>query len=244
METTNFESQNPIPDIQIPVPINSTLINTPTPNKNIFKFLFFIFLGLFLVTLLFSTYLLVKIGIKDQNSKTRVENQITENITPTLISTIVTDETKNWQTYKNEEFNFKYPLNWNIENESIDKDNTSIILKLKLIPQKQESCGESPTGDGTMCLDEILISVDKNKDELNRITSNSNDPEESRNLIITKGEKGDIYKFDIANYYDGMDSKAVCYIFDEGKVLWIKGNYLSKSEEEIFNEITSSIEIN
>ena len=111
METTNFESQNPIPDIQIPV-----LPSTPTPNKNIFKFLFFIFFGLFLVTLLFSTYLLVKISIKDQNSKTRVENQITENITPTLIPTIVTDETQNWQTYTNSTFNYsiKYPQNWSI----------------------------------------------------------------------------------------------------------------------------------
>ncbi|MDD4135590.1 MAG: hypothetical protein PHN66_00800 [Candidatus Shapirobacteria bacterium] len=239
METANFESQNPIPDIQIPV-----LPSTPTPNKNIFKFLFFIFLGLFLVTLLFSTYLLVKIGIKDQNSKTRVENQITENITPTLIPTIVTDETQNWQTYDNEEFNFKYPSNWNIENESINQDNPSNILRIKLIPQKQESCAESPAGNGVMCLDDILISLDKNKDELNRVTSNSNDPEESRNLIITKGEKGDIYKFDMANYYDGADYKTVCYVFDDGKVLWIIGSYLSKSEEEIFNKITSSIKIN
>jgi len=232
METTNFESQNPIPDIQIPV-----LPSTPTPNKKIFKILFFVFLGLFLIIASIYIYLWVKSDQQSQNFQAEIQNQVTENITPTAI----VDETQDWQTYKNEEFNFKYPSTWNIKNDSINQDNPSNILKMKLIPQKQESCAESPAGNGVMCLDDISISVDKNKDELNRVISNSNNSEDSKNLVITKGEKGDIYKFDIANYYDGMDYKAVCYIFSDGKVLWIIGSYLSKSQEDIFNKIVTSV---
>ena len=232
METTNFESQNPIPDIEIPV-----LPSTPTPNKNIFKILFFIFLGLFLIISSIYLYLWVKSDQQAQNSQTELQNQVTEAITPTA----TLDETQDWQTYNNEEFYFKYPSNWNIENDSINKNNPSNILEMKLIPQKQEHCMD-PVGNGyIMCLDNISISVDKNKDELNRIISSSNSPETSRNLIITKGEKGDIYKFDIANYYDFMDTKAVCYIFSDGKVLWITGSYLSESQEDIFSKIVASV---
>lgn len=142
METANFESQNPIPDIQIPV-----LPSTPTPNKNIFKLLFLIFFCLFLATLLFSTYLLIKIGIKDQNSKTRVENQITENITPTLIPTIVTDETQNWKTYKNEEFSFKYPPEYNLQSENnipFDQNKINLVVdaqNIKTVDSADGVCG-------------------------------------------------------------------------------------------------------
>jgi len=111
METTNFESQNPIPDIQIPV-----LPSTPTPNKKIFKILFFIFLSLFLIISSIYVYFWVK-------SDKQTQNQITENVTPiatqipTLIPT-VTDETQNWKTYTDvkHKISFKYPQNWVISN--------------------------------------------------------------------------------------------------------------------------------
>lgn len=117
MEITNPESQNPIPDIQIPV-----LPFTPAPNKKIFKILFFIFLGLFLIIASIYLYLWVKSDQQPQNSQTETQNQITENITPTITQTptsipiTVTDETKDWQTYTNSTFNYsiKYPNNWSV----------------------------------------------------------------------------------------------------------------------------------
>ena len=76
METsTNFELENPIPDIEIPV-----LPSTPTPNKNIFKILFFIFLGLFLIISSTYLYLWVKSDQQSQNSQTKSPNQVTSSI--------------------------------------------------------------------------------------------------------------------------------------------------------------------
>ena len=121
METANFESQNPIPDIQIPV-----LPSTPTPNKNIFKILFFIFIGLFLIISSIYFYLWVKSDKISQNSKTETQNQITENITPTetlsstLTPTTAVDTTKDAKIYTDKKYgiSFNYPNNFNILNSS------------------------------------------------------------------------------------------------------------------------------
>jgi len=93
METTNFESQNPIPDIEIPV-----LSSTPTPNKNIFKILFFIFLGLFLIISSIYAYLWVKSDQQPQNSKTEI--QTTNNITSIPSSTITQKVVNNSNSLK------------------------------------------------------------------------------------------------------------------------------------------------
>ena len=77
----------------------------PTPNKNIFKILFFIFLGLFLIVLSVLTYSLI--NLKKSNI------QSTSQITPTSTNapTTITNETSDWKTYENKEIgiSFKYP---------------------------------------------------------------------------------------------------------------------------------------
>jgi len=78
VETSNFETQNPIPDIQIST--DSALQNTSTPNKNIFKVLFFIFLGLFLIIASIYLYLWVKSDQQASNSQTEIQNQTTSSI--------------------------------------------------------------------------------------------------------------------------------------------------------------------
>jgi len=144
METINFESQNPIPDIQIPV-----LPSTPTPNKNIFKLLFFIFFGLFLTTLLFSTYFLVKISIKDQKSKTKIQNQTTENITPTATqtststSTTSVDNTKDLKNYTDKKYgiSFSYPNNFSLS-DNFSTTNQIVNLLRTDCPNNGPSCAD------------------------------------------------------------------------------------------------------
>ncbi|MDD2225382.1 MAG: hypothetical protein PHP97_04470 [Candidatus Shapirobacteria bacterium] len=105
METTNFEAQNPIPDIEIPV-----LPSTPTPNKNIFKTLFFIFLGLFLIISSIYFYLWVKSDQLSQNSQTEIKNQSINNInstpSPTSAQAIINNQNSlkqvltDWSLYR------------------------------------------------------------------------------------------------------------------------------------------------
>ena len=127
METTNFESQNPIPDIQIPV-----LPSTPTPNKNIFKILFFIFIGLFLIISSIYFYLWVKSEQQTKNSSTEIQNQVPENIVPnetqipTSIPTIAVDNTKDTKIYTDK----KYGISFNYQNNFSLVNNFSSINKI------------------------------------------------------------------------------------------------------------------
>ena len=111
-QITNSENQN----IQIPV-----LSPVPTPSNNIFKILTFIFLGLFLIILLFLIYFLIKLNKSIQTPQP--QNQVTENIvtspTATSVPTITStpDPTVNWKTYTNSTYKFfiKYPSIWSLK---------------------------------------------------------------------------------------------------------------------------------
>lgn len=104
METiTNFENKN----------LDQNL-NPVTPQKNIFKILFFILLTLVLVIIIVLTTLL----ITKNKSITPVE-ELTTIPSPTTIPTqTIVDETANWKTYtsKNEyvDYNFIYPKTWGL----------------------------------------------------------------------------------------------------------------------------------
>ena len=166
METTNFETQNPIPDIQIST--DSALLNTPTPNKKIFKILFFIFLGLFLIISSIYAYLWVKSDQQPQNSQTQVQN-------PTSIPTTTIDETQDWQTYTNPTFNYsiKYPKNWSIvqgRTYAVDDSESIKNKSIEIVDNNQKTVMQiyidSKSQIGNFTLDEFakkITPLDKTK---------------------------------------------------------------------------------
>ena len=102
---TNFENQS----------LNQNL-NPTIPQKNIFKILFFIFLGLFLIVASVLTTLLIT------KNKTPVSNQ---NISvPTVIPN--TNSAADWKNYINSKigFSFKYPSDW-----TLNETGESIVFK-------------------------------------------------------------------------------------------------------------------
>ena len=157
METTNFESQNPIPDIEIPI-----LPSTPTPNKNIFKILFFVFLGLFLIISLIYAYLWVKSDQQTQNSKTETQNQITKTIIPTetQTSTPIPTQTasiiptknpiQNWKTYSNTKYGYSinYPNIWTFREFPDINDGAGFRLSTSINDLKNEFINIDEMGRG------------------------------------------------------------------------------------------------
>jgi hypothetical protein len=88
----------------------------PTPPKNIYKSLFFIFLGLFIVVSVILVYSLVSFTKTETPTPQKITEVIITTPTPTPIPTTVNDATQDWKTYENKEvgLSFKYPSTLNI----------------------------------------------------------------------------------------------------------------------------------
>lgn len=98
-QITNFETQN----------LDQNL-NPITPQKNIFKILFFILLALVLVIISVLTTLLVT-----KNKSITPVQELTTIPSPTIIPTkTIVDETANWQTYTNSTYKYsiQYSNQW------------------------------------------------------------------------------------------------------------------------------------
>jgi len=188
----NFETQNPIPDIQIP-----TLPSTPTPNKNIFKLLFFIFLGIFLIISSIYLYLWIKSDQQTPNSQTETQNQNTETITPTLITTVVNEETntsstsssisKDWKTYTNSTYKYtiSYPSTYQVKETTKNLISVGTPEMFKLI-EESPSLGTNLEVTVYSSLSEASNNSPKVK-TLKDLAINMTDPPEQNYKEITIG---------------------------------------------------------
>jgi len=232
METTNFEPQNPIPDIQIPV-----LPSTPTPNKNIFKLLFFIFLGLFLTTLLFSTYLLVKISIKDQKSKAEIQTQIPENITPTeTLSSTTTpttsmDNNKDFKNYTDK----KYGISFSYLNNFSFTDNFSTTNQI--VNLLRTDC----PNDGPSCADLTIYYYNNFQEFLNSEEIKSREAKSGTSLKDWISNNSDSIFFDIKEIE--LDNNKAFLVGDLGSAMSTSEIFVSKNQhiyQLVFNFINDN----
>lgn len=151
--------------------IENQNLNQNIPQKNIFKPLFFLFLGLFLAILIILTLFLIKAN------KTI---QITENIissptsipTPTLIPpqisiTPTTDPTADWKTYTNSTYKYsiKYPNNWLSKISTDGSLNLTTPENEKAVKEIRKSGMMSEEPDGS-----YLIACYQNINEYNKGT--------------------------------------------------------------------------
>ena len=100
MENININSETPIQSF-----------NSPTPQKNIYKVLFFIFFILFLIV---TTILATLFVVNFKSSSISKISQTNEMVTPTSIVTPTSTPTSNFKTYINKKYSYsiKYLNQW------------------------------------------------------------------------------------------------------------------------------------
>jgi hypothetical protein len=220
--------------INNPEPINR-IEPVSTSDKNIFKTLFFIFLGLFLVTISSVITFLVtknKVQVPTQNS------QITQTSSPTQIissisPTTAPNSTSDWKIYtdKTANFSFKHPSVITL-NPTITKDSRSYpymtvsVAKMSLVNDSQFSdiVDKSSLEKGLSLGDTTVkvIKINNNKNYA-RITTN-----------LSQFEICDVQLTRIVTFYINDYKVNITYAYNSGKSL-IPAKYLINDEKNCGN---------
>jgi len=157
METNSINNPEPI---SLPPLI-------PTPPKNIYKSLFFIFLGLFIVVSVILVYSLVSFTKTETQTPQKITEVIITTPTPTSTPTIVNDGTQDWKTYTNSTYKFsiQYPKDWKVD----IKPNKFVVMTLNS-PEYMKNINNPPTNYIGIPGDQFMISFYKSYKNI--LTSN------------------------------------------------------------------------
>lgn len=176
----------------------------PSKQNNLLKIILFVFLGLIIMA--GAVYAGMQMG----------KRQLTGVTTPTSIPTqteaIPTqDPTANWKTYKNSDYSFKYPEDW-----QFDSSGTQIISVTPKISLWLAASGE-PMMNECMSLDETKIVNNLKIKKYSRVSTGercSTTDSTPREIWITKGE-GDGFAPGIQYLYKFTQAVEAEKIFDQ-----------------------------